>query len=126
MVDEFPIGVLVAWGVVGTAYAAACVWLGVRFFNRRERWAKWMVVALAVTPVLYVLSSGPMAMIAFRSRVTVTPSAGGAFQATSEISPGNWFPIAYFPLFLAAEQSWGDSIVEYWMLFPHQRTVVEP
>jgi len=25
---------------LGVAFAAACVWLGVRFVNRRERWAK--------------------------------------------------------------------------------------
>jgi hypothetical protein len=50
--------------VLGVAFAAFCVWLGVRIVNRRERWAKWTAVALLVlTPVLYVLSIGPAAWL---------------------------------------------------------------
>jgi hypothetical protein len=44
---------------LGVAFAALCVWLGVRIFNRRERWAKWTAVALAAV-VAYPLSIGPV------------------------------------------------------------------
>jgi hypothetical protein len=48
--------------VLATAVAAICIWLGIRVFNRRERWAKRSAVALlAMSPVLYVLSIGPVA-----------------------------------------------------------------
>lgn len=33
------------------AFAAFCVWLGVRIFNRRERWAKRTLAALVGLPV---------------------------------------------------------------------------
>jgi hypothetical protein len=86
-------------------------------------------VALAVMPVLYVLSSGPMTIVAFRTRVTHTstslPSGTPAVQASSETSLGKWFPIAYAPLIVAAEQGWGDSVFWYWELFPNRRTIQE-
>jgi len=33
------------------AFAAFCVWLGVRIFNRRERWAKLLAIATAILAV---------------------------------------------------------------------------
>ena len=44
---------------LGVAFAAFCVWLGVRVVNRRERWAKWTGVALLVALMGYPLSFGP-------------------------------------------------------------------
>ena len=44
---------------MAVAFAAFCVWLGVRFYNRRERWAKWTLAGVVVLPVLYVASYGP-------------------------------------------------------------------
>jgi hypothetical protein len=41
MSEEFPAGVGVAWAILGAAYAAAWLWLGVRLVNRRERWVIW-------------------------------------------------------------------------------------
>jgi len=46
--------------IFGVAFTAFCVWLVVRIVNRRERWAKWAAVVLVSTPVLYVLSTGPV------------------------------------------------------------------
>lgn len=61
MSDELiPSAAYVAWAFVGAGYAAACVWIGVRLLNRRERWAKRTALALAITPVLYVIGSGPL------------------------------------------------------------------
>jgi hypothetical protein len=38
--------------VLGLAYAAFWIWLGVRIFNRRERWAiRTAVAALVVSPI---------------------------------------------------------------------------
>ena len=41
------------------AFAAFCVWLTVRIVNRRERWAKRILAATLLLPVLYVGSFGP-------------------------------------------------------------------
>jgi hypothetical protein len=49
----------IALAIFGVALAATSIWLTVRIVIRRERWAKWMAVAVAVLPVLYVASFGP-------------------------------------------------------------------
>jgi hypothetical protein len=51
---------------LAVAFAAFCVWLAVRIFNRRERWAKWTLAAAIGLPVLYVLSFGPACWITSR------------------------------------------------------------
>lgn len=48
---------------LAVAFAALCVWLGVRIFNRRERWAKW--TAVAVIMLGYPLSIGPIECLAW-------------------------------------------------------------
>jgi hypothetical protein len=58
--------------IFGFALAAFCVWLTVRIVNRRERWAKWTAVGLAVV-LLYPLSIGPACWISSR---TNTGAAG--------------------------------------------------
>jgi hypothetical protein len=122
--------VCVGWGLIGAVYAAACVWLGVRIFNRRERWAKWSAALLAVTPALYVLSSGPLTMVAFSNRLgeesTVLPDGTMRLGVTQETSLGTWFPIAYAPLLWASEQEWGDPIFWYWDVFPNRQVVEGP
>jgi len=45
---------------VSVAFAGLCVWLGVRVYNRRERWAKRTLAAVVALPVLYFLSFGPV------------------------------------------------------------------
>jgi hypothetical protein len=49
---------------IAVAFTAFCVWLAVRFINRRERWAKWTLAAMISLPWLYVLSIGPAIGIA--------------------------------------------------------------
>lgn len=45
--------------IFGIAFAAFCVWLGVRIYNRREQWAKWTAAGMAVMIVVgYPLSIG--------------------------------------------------------------------
>jgi hypothetical protein len=47
-------------------FAGACIWLGVRYFNRRDRWAKWTLVLVLSLPTLYVASFGPACWITSR------------------------------------------------------------
>ncbi len=47
----------VALAISGVAFAAFCVWLGVRIVNRRERWAK-NLAAITIS-LAYPLSIGP-------------------------------------------------------------------
>jgi hypothetical protein len=53
---------------LAAAFAAVVVWLVVRFVNRRERWAKWVLVAIAV-PIIYVASFGPACWISSRAKI---------------------------------------------------------
>jgi hypothetical protein len=49
---------------LAVAFAAFCVWLAVRIYNRRERWAKWTAVGLVLAVVIiYPLSIGPACWI---------------------------------------------------------------
>jgi len=45
---------------LAVAFAAFCVWLAIRIFNRRERWAKWTGMGLAGLMISYPLSIGPV------------------------------------------------------------------
>jgi hypothetical protein len=56
--------------VLAVAFVAFCIWLGVRIYNRRERWAKWMAVGVALLPVLYVAGFGPVGWLVGRQCVT--------------------------------------------------------
>jgi hypothetical protein len=67
---------------LAVAFAAFCVWLGVRIVNRRERWAKWTLAAVVGLPALYVVSFGP------------------ACWVMSRVTDGR-LPIGYFPIGLA-------------------------
>jgi hypothetical protein len=48
---------------LAVGFAAFCVWLAVRIFNRRERWTKLTLTAMVGVPVLYVTSFGPACWI---------------------------------------------------------------
>jgi hypothetical protein len=120
----------IVWAFLGAAYASIWVWLGVRLVNRRKRWAIWMAVVMVISPVLYVLSSGPMIFVACRRHVThvptILPDGTQGVMATSERSFGKWFWIAYAPLFWASEQSWGELVYSYWELFLNREAAEDP
>ena len=128
--ELIPTAASIAWGTVGALYAAACIWICIRLVNRRERRSKWIALALVIAPLFYVLSSGPLSMVAFHARVvhtpTVMPDGSNVVTATSEMDLSRWFPIAYAPMFWASEQGASEIVFSYWMLFPHQRTLTEP
>jgi hypothetical protein len=54
------------------AFGAFCVWLTIRFVNRRERWAKWTLAVTVGLPVLYVASFGPACWISSRAEMGQT------------------------------------------------------
>jgi hypothetical protein len=56
---------VLAVSIFGVAFAAFCVWLTVRIYNRRERWATRTAAALVVLLVLYPLSAGPFTWLVF-------------------------------------------------------------
>lgn len=62
----------IALSIFGLAFAAFCVWIGIRIFNRRERWAKWTAAGVGLV-ALYPLSFGPVCWISsqmnFESRM---------------------------------------------------------
>ena len=45
--------------VIGMVVAAFSIWLTIRFINRKEPWAKWTLMVMAIVLVGYPLSSGP-------------------------------------------------------------------
>jgi hypothetical protein len=118
MSDEAATVVGFAWSVIGATFVSIGVWLVVRIVNRKERWAKWTAVALATTPALYVLSSGPMTVIAMHRKITTTstvfPDGTEGFASEIAVDFGKWFPAVYAPLFWSAEQPWGEFVFEYW------------
>ncbi len=118
-----------AFAVLGVAYGALWVWLGVRIFNRRERWAKWAAMGLVALPGLYALSSGPMVTLAFRAHTTLTPGpplGSNVVTATTSKDPGVWWPQVYAPLLWASDQPWGENLYSYWELFPVQSAFESP
>jgi hypothetical protein len=62
-----------ALSIIGTAFAAVCVWLGVRIFNRRERWAKRTLAVTLCLPLLYVASFGPACWLADKELLPFDP-----------------------------------------------------
>ena len=61
----------IALAIIGFAFAALCIWLTVRIVSRRERWAKWTAVALAVVLVGYPLSFGPALWLVSNGNITL-------------------------------------------------------
>lgn len=74
------------------------------------------IVIVIVLLVLYVLSSGPTQMIAFRS----LPGPGRGLPASVDL--GKWWPKVYAPLVWMVDErlveSWSKTLKWYWRLFP--------
>jgi len=77
----------IALAVSGFAFAAFCIWLGVRIVNRRERWAKRLAVGLVLLLIAYPLSFRPgvldhgSAAISNRGRIITNLSPTGLWPA---------------------------------------------
>ena len=112
-------GMNIALAVSEIAFAAFCVWLGVRIVNRRERWAKRTAIVIVLLLSLYVLSSGPTRWIAIRGRFKHAPLIpGGPITTTLKIlGPDKWWQQVYSPLLSMSKQPWGGPIDWYWHTF---------
>ena len=81
----------IALSIFGVVFASLCVQLTLRIINRRERWAKWMAVGVALLPVLYVAGFGPVCWLVGRDGVEEPERAVASLPACSgpsEVSSG--------------------------------------
>jgi hypothetical protein len=99
--------------VLAVAFAAFCVWLVVRIFNRRERWAKWTLAAGLGLPVLYLASFGPACWL---GASPIGGAAGPYFSIMRRVM------IVYWPLGWAAESNLGvaEPMLRWWVCFGMQ------
>jgi hypothetical protein len=68
--NRYNLAVIIFLSSLAVTFAAFCVRLAVRFVNRRERWARRLLIGIAAsTPVLYALSIGPAAYVASRNLI---------------------------------------------------------
>ena len=99
---------------LGVMFMAFCIWLGVRIFNRRERWAKrtaWGVVALLL---LFPLSVGPASRFA-----AYTFDPGKELPAPREWMyiywPIGWAAIDRTPLNNRSKQSQVSQMIAWYL-----------
>ena len=90
---------------IATTSVALCIWLIVRFVNRRERWVKRTLLATAAMPILYVASFGPVCWI------TAAPRIAGELGSTKP-----WMRI-FFPIGAAIQstRSENNRYVKLWI-----------
>ncbi|HEY3966866.1 MAG TPA: hypothetical protein VGM05_20055 [Planctomycetaceae bacterium] len=91
MPDKMP-GMPYVLLALAVAFAAFCVWLGVRIVNRRERWAKWTLAATLSLPVLYIFGFG----LAVRNAAVPLPIGGlPKYAVPKSVSPHAFWPIGW-------------------------------
>jgi len=71
-------------------------------------------IAVALLPVLYVASFGPMRTVAVRNEFIRWANG----NVTLNVVQSDWCQPAYRPLIWASQQSWGEPLSRYWRLFP--------
>src|SRR5579872_4184826 len=82
-------GMAILLSAAGVAFAAFCIWLGVRIVNRRERWAKRTAVAvLVIVVMIYPLSVGPVVWLDSRGAIP----AGAISSLETIYAPSNGWP----------------------------------
>ena len=97
-------GMDIALTIFAVALAAFVVWLTIRIVNRRERWAKWTLVAVVVVAFVgYPMSIGPVRWLVGRGYL---PS--WTFTTISTVyAPFDW---PYIPQPLDDALSWYCSL----------------
>ncbi len=73
--------------IMGVTFVASAIWLAVRIFNRREKWAKRAAVALVVLFACYPLSIGPVCWIKTRHPTFYVGDANFWDEVNSFYSP---------------------------------------
>ena len=92
------------------AFAAFAVWLGVRIFNRRERWAKRTAIAMLVgSPLLYLFSFGPAVWLTARGYSFGMSMDGRRMFVDSFYTPILW-SVADAPAWLRNAVNWWGSL----------------
>jgi hypothetical protein len=98
-------------------FGAFCVWLTIRFVNRRERWTERTLILAVGLPVFYVASFGPACWITSHAEMGQTIVAmayyplgrlcvHGHHLSPEEISPAlRW----YATVFANESWEWSDS-----------------
>jgi hypothetical protein len=108
---------------LAVAFAAFCVWLGVRIYNRRERWAKWTAAGLvAVVVLVYPLSIGPACWIVAKP---APRNIGGGTDSFSgcRVWIGYW-PIGWLSESGKKESYRGKALSWYTCLWLPQTSIV--
>jgi predicted permease len=82
--------------IFGIAVAAFCVWLGLRIYNRREKWAKRTAIVI-VLMLAYPLSIGPACWLDSRGWLPAWALTGCR--------------VFYAPVFRVAERSPGTAVL---------------
>ncbi len=102
--------------VVGAAFVATCIWLGVRIVNRRERWAKWTLATGVGVPVLYVASFGPACWITGRTNSGTSALETIYKPITLAMSPNNETILSRLIMWYAQI---GAPVDSYWIWTEH-------
>ena len=93
--------------VVGVAFAAFAVWLGLRIFNRHERWAKRTAIGLlAGLSLFYLLSFGPAVWLTARDW-----NFGRSFDGRTTFVESFYRPVLWSS---ARANSWLGKAVGWW------------
>jgi hypothetical protein len=85
----------IALSIFGVTVAAFCLWLAVRVFNRRERWAKWALIGLVLV-LAYPLSFGPACWWFSAKRRVLAPNDGTLVDLGFHYAPRIYWPIGKF------------------------------
>lgn len=75
------------------------------------------MIAITLLAMLYVLSSGPILLMATTRDLRTTTDASGREVATAYVGVSDWWQKVYSPLVWVAEQSWGEPLSWYWGKF---------
>jgi len=100
---------------LAVAFAAFCVWLGVRYLSRRERWAKWTLTTVVGPPVLYVASFGPACWVAAR-QYPLDRTTGKIYRPLVETYP-KWPGLLHWYVWAGLPQGAEFSPVGDWLFY---------
>lgn len=89
--------------------------------ERRKSGLAFWVTVVALVLALYILSSGPMQVLAFREVTNPTMDIRGFVPRSRPrtiVHRGVWWPRIYAPLDWISRQPCGKPLKWYWSLFP--------
>ena len=101
--------------ILGTVSTAIFVWLALRVFNRRERWAKYALIAYLLVIVGYPLNFGPVTWLASRNHLPefLALPAEYFYRPLAYVSAEGPTPIRRFLFWYAELWSAPQRVIEY-------------